>query len=105
MSRTIYDINHLVTAWILGEKTEWREKALAIATTEPTNVPLHNFLLGLLQEEDSPGIRNLLAELDGQEIAALTRRGLPWINIWSFVGVDLNLVANDETKSKVEGET
>lgn len=104
MSRSIADLNHVVSAWILGEKTAFREMAYTIARTYPNSAPLQDYLLGIIDNVDTPGIRKLKADLNDDEWEVLARRTLPWIDVWRFVRVDLCTTIGAELREREAGK-
>lgn len=95
---TIDDLANRVSAWILAEAAPRRKMAYIIANVDDTSTRLQDFLLTLIDLEDTPGTIQLKKYLGEEWLVVLERRGLPWTNIWSFVGVDLCTTVGLELK-------
>lgn len=90
MARSVDNLANTVSRWILAEPDEVRKKAYIIANTTPADSDmLQRYLLNRISFSDTPGTLQLRAGLTATDMTHLQTTTLPWVQVWSYVGVEL----------------
>lgn len=98
-NRSMAELANIISAWILSEREEWRERAFAHAHSTMADAPLQTYLIGLIEAGKGDAAERLRENLTEQDWRVMRATTLPWTReIWGAVAVDVAVTVGGELR-------